>query len=215
MSCMLLLLLRVVACRCVSLSSCVNRASCASCGRGLVVNSTKQIGVIWCHKNIYYLNLTYIIAVCCCQFKHVILTHSSFFIRFLLPRLTTEDGNHFRSIKSVISVAVVLPWSTADVERLGSKVGAILENGPSTGVHTLYDKLVIMLNVPHWLHIDYNYLAEQWLENKHKNAVLLNEKLESKVLVRKQKNADEKNWCPFLRVSESESDNEGIGGRTA
>ena len=86
---------------------------------------------------------------------------------------------------------ITIHWLTAQSERTGKAVKELIDAGPKMGNGTLYDRLVILFNLPHWKNVDYQRIISHWLKEGKRDAVT-KKGGPSKVIQRKAKKAEEK-----------------------
>ena len=64
---------------------------------------------------------------------------------------TASDGSHkFKNAKWVIEYNVAMGWQTAQTERDGSAINVLTTNCKNIQIGSLYDRMVICFNLPHW-----------------------------------------------------------------
>ena len=86
----------------------------------------------------------------------------------------------------MIDYNLSIAWQTAQTERTGKAINDLMEASKNIGLGSLYDRLVVLYNTPHWTEVDYPRLIQAWFDHGRRNATTKKGGM-SKVMNRKKK----------------------------
>jgi hypothetical protein len=119
-----------------------------------------------------------------------VFDHKAMFAHLLTTK--TQGTDAFFEVKGIMDFNNSVAWMSCETERTGKKINDLLENAPNLGDGSLYDRLIIIGNLPHYTQLDYQFIIAEWLRQGKRNAVT-KKGGESQVMARIAATATKKN----------------------